>query len=687
MMCDVVSMSSSDEEEQANELLVLQSVYGDNVLVGDSVTDNDGAALSAFSVDVEVALQTRVSLQVELGDHEPPVSEASSKAVAGSTSFVRDPRELVNAQTEAAAGVQAVLPTRSKSGRSLVATARFLPPLHLALVLPRDYPSSSPPRFTLSALWLDVEQLSLCAKALDKLWEDMAGNGVVFSWVEWLKHEAMALLGLDGNGYDGSDLEGGAPCLTLRPHGVKSAPAAENIDGCGGGSGSNGGSLDDVRVVAECESPNEALVAILQYAFEEEQRAFALEVHTCPICMDEVPGMACVAGVAAGCEHAVCRQCLRAMIETAVDSATIDGIRCPMPECRSELPAALIAQLVPSETQCKWEGLRKEQLLAALPGLCYCPRCDPASAQYRHSGRPLLKGTLCKFWEAGACAAGSRCKFAHGESELVLPPQAVPCLPVDDSDLCICPECDFNFCAACYDPYHPGSECASLEARTAYLAARAARMVGQAASSSSHSSSRAAVHAKLAELKTLEVIKRTAKQCPSCRAAIERTEGCNHMQCRFCAAHFCWSCGQIIGSANPYDHFRSGGCVVFPTEGAPRRGGAGPLRLTAAQRREDRLARQLLNQQRGGQNLERLQHQLALRGKRCPTCGAVNHKEDNSNHIRCHHCRGSFCFLCRADLRRGMRGHFTSTHPQHSPLDEGGIAEALADLDLAVDVI
>ena len=95
MMCDVVSMSSSDEEEQANELLVLQSVYGDNVLVGDSVTDNDGAALSAFSVDVEVALQTRVSLQVELGDHEPPVSEASSKAVAGSTSFVRDPRELV----------------------------------------------------------------------------------------------------------------------------------------------------------------------------------------------------------------------------------------------------------------------------------------------------------------------------------------------------------------------------------------------------------------------------------------------------------------------------------------------------------------------------------------------------------------------------------------------------------------
>ena len=35
------------------------------------------------------------------------------------------------------------------------------------------------------------------------------------------------------------------------------------------------------------------------------------------------------------------------------------------------------------------------------------------------------------------------------------------------------------------------------------------------------------------------------KKCPTCSAAIEKNEGCQHMQCRFCHTHFCWLC--LIG--------------------------------------------------------------------------------------------------------------------------------------------
>lgn len=32
------------------------------------------------------------------------------------------------------------------------------------------------------------------------------------------------------------------------------------------------------------------------------------------------------------------------------------------------------------------------------------------------------------------------------------------------------------------------------------------------------------------------------KGCPSCRAPIERTDGCNHMTCAHCKTHICWEC-------------------------------------------------------------------------------------------------------------------------------------------------
>ena len=53
--------------------------------------------------------------------------------------------------------------------------------------------------------------------------------------------------------------------------------------------------------------------------------------------------------------------------------------------------------------------------------------------------------------------------------------------------------------------------------------------------------------------------------------------------------------------------------------------------------------------------------------KRCPFCGVQNLKGvDRSNHHRCENCAGAFCFECLADLRRGIRGHFRPSHPQHS---------------------
>ncbi|KIL59705.1 hypothetical protein M378DRAFT_131303 [Amanita muscaria Koide BX008] len=48
-----------------------------------------------------------------------------------------------------------------------------------------------------------------------------------------------------------------------------------------------------------------------------------------------------------------------------------------------------------------------------------------------------------------------------------------------------------------------------------------------------------------------------AKRCPSCRVLVQKTEGCNHMECQ-CGAHFCWLCLRTFPEAKAvYAHLRA----------------------------------------------------------------------------------------------------------------------------------
>ena len=55
------------------------------------------------------------------------------------------------------------------------------------------------------------------------------------------------------------------------------------------------------------------------------------------------------------------------------------------------------------------------------------------------------------------------------------------------------------------------------------------------------------------ESMNLEYLKQCTKPCPSCNVSISKTEGCNHITCKNCSKHFCWSCLTIIID---YGHFK-----------------------------------------------------------------------------------------------------------------------------------
>ncbi|KAF9441319.1 hypothetical protein P691DRAFT_813162 [Macrolepiota fuliginosa MF-IS2] len=105
-----------------------------------------------------------------------------------------------------------------------------------------------------------------------------------------------------------------------------------------------------------------------------------------------------------------------------------------------------------------------------------------------------------------------------------------------------CPSCFSEICTACNEESHAGVTCAEKRA-----------------------------HKDPGEQERLLAVWATdnnAKQCPSCRAWVEKTEGCNHMSCK-CGVHFCWICLGAFDAGRIYDHMSQahGGIYMNP---APR---------------------------------------------------------------------------------------------------------------------
>nr|XP_046248391.1 E3 ubiquitin-protein ligase RNF14-like [Scatophagus argus] len=130
---------SADLEEQEDELLALQSILGPEEFVRD-----EPKAAGEIRVSVELCAHFNVALKE---DESLLQYEISS-----------------------------------------------LPPLLLTFELPEDYPSSSPPSFTLTCSWLTHTQLSALCAQLTALYQDTGGAVVLFTWVQFLKEDALRFL-------------------------------------------------------------------------------------------------------------------------------------------------------------------------------------------------------------------------------------------------------------------------------------------------------------------------------------------------------------------------------------------------------------------------------------------------------------------------------------------------------------
>ncbi|KAM9385756.1 E3 ubiquitin-protein ligase RNF14-like [Pholidichthys leucotaenia] len=118
------------------------------------------------------------------------------QSIFGLEEFVRDESKFAG-QIQVCVDLPADFSVALKDGETLRQyQISFLPSVILTFDLPDDYPSSSPPTFTLTCSWLTHTQLSALTAQLCDLYQATGGAVVLFSWIQFLKEDALRFLGI-----------------------------------------------------------------------------------------------------------------------------------------------------------------------------------------------------------------------------------------------------------------------------------------------------------------------------------------------------------------------------------------------------------------------------------------------------------------------------------------------------------
>uniref|UniRef100_A0A672I6U3 RBR-type E3 ubiquitin transferase n=1 Tax=Salarias fasciatus TaxID=181472 RepID=A0A672I6U3_SALFA len=271
----------------------------------------------------------------------------------------------------------------------------FLPPLLLSFELPEDYPSSSPPSFTLICSWLTHTQLDALSAQLVELYRANGGAVVLFSWVQFLRKDALMFLGicseLEVPSDGGSTLQDKHRAASLLAH-FEDYPQDEDQ------------SLFDV-------APSQALLSqILIYDASQKQRVFDSTVFDCVVCFLSYLGSECVQLFE--CGHIFCQTCLGEFCKFQISEGNVRNVSCPQADCTATPTPAQVKSLVGEELFIRYDRLLLQSTLDSMSDVVYCPRPSCASAVILEKSSALAMCSVCGF------AFCVRCKKTyHGTDE------------------------------------------------------------------------------------------------------------------------------------------------------------------------------------------------------------------------------------------------------------------------------
>ncbi|XP_037553747.1 E3 ubiquitin-protein ligase RNF14-like [Nematolebias whitei] len=513
---------NTDLEEQKDELLALQSIFGSEEFVRKE---------SEFAGEIRVPVDLPVDFNVVLNGGQYEIS--------------------------------------------------FLPPVLLTFELPVDYPSSAPPSFSLTCIWLTPIQLASLRAQLIDLYKATEGAVVLFSWIQFLREDALKLLSIhnllelpsdqpstlpeeqDKHDPDPSPVEDNKntpksesidvsdPCgsdksvspdnillnvkadnqnvLSLRADTSELLPFSEFVQ-INKEDVSNKSDISTSVMATELTSspvqptkiplnneknsygifltPSQKLLSqILIYDVEQKQKVFATTVFNCGVCYMDWLGSECVQLYE--CGHIFCRACLSNFYKVQITEGTVQNVICPQESCTVTPIPPQVKSLVGEELFSRYERLLLQSTLDRMPDVTYCPRSSCGS----------------------------------------------PVISEKSSSVAMCSVCSFAFCVNCKKTYHGNNKCYEEEPKTTredFLLTFPQSKEGRKALQDDYaagSRERRKLLKKRYGKKMLQFFMTdlseewkavNTKACPGCHSPIQKDGGCCVMRCIRCWMIFLW---------------------------------------------------------------------------------------------------------------------------------------------------
>ncbi|XP_006877506.1 PREDICTED: E3 ubiquitin-protein ligase RNF14-like [Chrysochloris asiatica] len=380
----------------------------------------------------------------------------------------------------------------------------FLPPLVLSFELPSDYPSNSPPSFTLSGKWLSVTQLTALCKRLDNLWEKQRGSVVLFSWIQFLKEDTLTYLNINSP----FELKFDSPENMERRIGPATLPEELSFAGATGFVEDQEQAVDKraVRDI-DIESLASLLQEVLDFDQTQQEKSFNKAAYTCNICFSIKLGSQCMCF--SNCKHVYCKECMKSYFEIQIKDGRVNSLNCPEPKCSSMATPNQVKDLVPEDVFARYNQLLIHASLELMEDVVSCPRI------------------VCQ----------------------------LPVVEEKKYRLGVCGGCSYAFCTLCRFAYHGISPCRMTPEKLMQLQKQYQRASENEKRMLEKKYGKRVIQMALDEMKSKKWLEMNSKRCPSCGSRIEKLDGCNKMTCTNCMQYFCWVCLQPLCATNPYKHF------------------------------------------------------------------------------------------------------------------------------------
>lgn len=386
----------------------------------------------------------------------------------------------------------------------------YLTPILLRVSFPTNYPSLSPPLFSIQIDWLSYFQLKKLCGELDDIWSrNGPGVAIVYEWIDFLKNGTLSFLKVGKALNIGSHVEDKVSVEDLREKRL-----ARFSRSCRD-SGIDNRAISGWRPAFQLESGERSDIEqlmgnLIRYDMIMKRKAFLARTHTCLVCWNEEEGKSFTT---LSCDHSFCTLCMKEHVGLNVKEGSVDKIVCPDSRCKRAIEPSLIKELLTEEQYDRWERVLLQKTLDCMKDVVYCPR--------KKCNTPVIE---------------------------------------ESDNLGQCVQCMFAFCTLCFQSWHPGSQCMSAEDKLRALKMRGSR-------GNMEEFLRKQMEFVNEQKASLAMKRMGCKQCPGCGCAISKTAGCNKMRCR-CGMAFCFLCGE---ADIDYNHFNQSDstpgqkrkCVLF----------------------------------------------------------------------------------------------------------------------------